>query len=181
MPRGDRAHRGHDPPVPRHARLRRRRRRVAARRRAAVARARARRWPRPNAAPPAWWPSGCRASSDAADAYRGGLVLTDVRDSIDTRRPAAGNSSARITAWPSAPCSALPWKRASNSLPSPFGRGAGGEGRDEGDPPPTVTLALASADGVRQKAVPGGIHPELLHIYIAKHAFNFVRLALLGA
>jgi nicotinamide-nucleotide amidase len=59
-------------------------------------------------------------------------------------------------------------------LPSPAGREAG----VEGESPPSVVLALASSAGVRQKAIPCGIHPAILRIYVAKHALNFVRLSL---
>ena len=61
--RGHRAHRGHDPAVPRHARFRRGGRRVATCRGAAACAIAAKRSPRRNAAPPGWWPNGSRASS----------------------------------------------------------------------------------------------------------------------
>jgi hypothetical protein len=60
-------------------------------------------------------------------------------------------------------------------LPAPAcGRGAGGEGSEV----QVVSLALASTEGVQQKTIPCGIHPALTRIYLAKHALNFVRLAL---
>ena len=66
------------------------------------------------------------------------------------------------------------WPSAFSPLPSE--RGAGGEGGQ----PRRSNLVLASADGVRSQSVPFLIHPELLRIYIAKQALNFVRLALLA-
>ncbi len=45
----------------------------------------------------------------------------------------------------------------------------------------TVTFALASAAGVQQKSIPLGWHPSLVRILCAKHALNFVRVALLAA
>ena len=60
--RGHGADRGHDPPMPRHARLRRRGRPVAGRGRPAAARSKARRSPRPSPPRRGWWPSGWRAS-----------------------------------------------------------------------------------------------------------------------
>jgi len=56
--------------------------------------------------------------------------------------------------------------------------GARGAAGGEGSPSQTVAIALGSADGVRRKEIPVGIHPALLRIYLAKHALNFVRLAL---
>jgi len=41
-----------------------------------------------------------------------------------------------------------------------------------------VLLALASAEGVQRKTVPARSHPSLQRLYLAKHALNFVRLAL---
>jgi nicotinamide-nucleotide amidase len=57
---------------------------------------------------------------------------------------------------------------------------AGGGGAEAIVPPETVALALASADGVRAKRLPLGIHPALRRLYLAKQALNFVRLTLLA-
>jgi len=45
--------------------------------------------------------------------------------------------------------------------------------------PPPLHFALASAAGVRRLHISSGIHPALVRIYCAKHALNFVRLAML--
>ncbi len=41
-----------------------------------------------------------------------------------------------------------------------------------------VHLALATADGAQTSKISIGLHPALLHIYCAKQALNFVRLAI---
>ena len=134
---------------------------LAARRRAAAARARQDAGHGRMRHRRAWWPSGLRASRGRAT-----CIAADWFSRRRTNRPrrwrsAAASSSARIMGWPSV--SPLPpgegqGVRAVNGIPS--------------------TIALASSDGVQQKRIPCGIHPALLHIYIAKHALNFVRLAL---
>ena len=43
----------------------------------------------------------------------------------------------------------------------------------------SASIALASSDGVQRKDIPFGLHPALSRIYHAKHALNFIRLALL--
>ncbi len=48
-----------------------------------------------------------------------------------------------------------------------------------GDNPPTVTAALASADGVQVQSLPWLIHPALRETFCGKNALNFVRLRLL--
>lgn len=58
------------------------------------------------------------------------------------------------------------------SLPSPSGRGAAAEDDT------VITVALSSAAGVQTKDVAFHLHPELRHIYLAKQAINFARLAL---
>jgi nicotinamide-nucleotide amidase len=45
------------------------------------------------------------------------------------------------------------------------------------DAPRKVQLALATADGIQTSKISIGLHPALLHIYCAKQALNFVRLA----
>ena len=107
------------------------------------------------------------ASVDSvADVYRGGLVLTETAESVEAmangcREQFGADFGLAIGAGKP------------DELSSPAcGRGAG-ESR-------TITLALASADGVQQRVIPVGIHPALTCIYIAKHSLNFVRLTLLG-
>jgi nicotinamide-nucleotide amidase len=130
------------------------------------------------------WLSG---TEGAGDAYRGGLVLPNASESAEAmailcRQQFATDLGLAITlSSPSgsvARTNELPSPSLSvartNELPSPSGRGAGGEGGE----PETVSFALASSDGVQQKRIPSGIHPALKHIYIAKHALNFVRLAI---
>ena len=99
----------------------------------------------------------------SADVFRGGLVLTDTADSAETMavrcREQFGTDFGLAI-----------------GLPSPAGRGVGGEGGAS----QTATIVLASSDGVKQKRIPCGIHPALLHIYVAKQALNFVRLTLLA-
>jgi nicotinamide-nucleotide amidase len=107
------------------------------------------------------WLGGIEGS---ADVYLGGLLLT--------------NPTAESTEVIAACCRAqfgADYGLAVSRLPSPVGRGAGGEGGQ-----PSVTLVLASPEGVRLQSVPLLIHPELLRIYIAKQALNVVRLALLA-
>ena len=48
------------------------------------------------------------------------------------------------------------------------------------DTPRKVHIALATAEGVRMSQISIGLHPALLHIYCAKQALNFVRLAMLS-
>jgi nicotinamide-nucleotide amidase len=43
----------------------------------------------------------------------------------------------------------------------------------------TITVAVASADGIQSKTFPASIHPALSHIFRAKQAVNFLRLSLL--
>ena len=46
------------------------------------------------------------------------------------------------------------------------------------DTPRKLHMALATAEGVRMSKLSIGLHPALLHIYCAKQALNFVRLAI---
>ncbi len=107
---------------------------------------------------------------DSADAYRGGLVLSQPGDE------SADALAARCREQFGADFGLA----VGTVLSSPFERGAGGEGPEQESASPIATLALASADGVQQKNIPCGIHPALRQIYLAKHAMNFVRLALQG-
>jgi len=111
--------------------------------------------------------------------YRGGLMVTD---------EAALRKLAWLSeAWPDAAGDALPrsveamasgcreqfgadYGLAVGPFPSPVPVG--------GEPQP-VLFALASADGVQQKGIPFVGHPATLRIYAAKHALNFLRLAML--
>ena len=116
---------------------------------------------------------------EVRDVYRGGLMVTD---------EAALRKLAWLSeAWPDAAGDALPrsveamasgcrgqfgadYGLAVGPFPSPVPVG--------GEPQP-VLFALASADGVQQKGIPFVGHPATLRIYAAKHALNFVRLAML--
>ena len=51
---------------------------------------------------------------------------------------------------------------------------------DPNDPKP-VNLALADDNGVMVKSIPFAGHPATLRIYIANHALNMLRLAMLGS
>ncbi len=137
----------------------------------------------------AQWLAGVDGS---ADVYRGGLVLTDdtsPADALAARcREKFGAHYGLAIALPS------PIGRGAggegDNLPSPHGRGAGGEGENlpspagrgaggEGGEAPSVSIALASPDATQTKTVSSLIHPELRRIYLAKHALDFIRLALL--
>ncbi len=114
----------------------------------------------------AQWLAGVDGS---ADAYRGGMVLTEVCESIEAMaihcREQFGTDYGLAVGY---------------MLPSPdqpsvgARRGAGGEGSES----QSVSLALASSDGVQQKTIPCGIHPALTRIYVVKLALNFIRLRL---
>jgi nicotinamide-nucleotide amidase len=119
------------------------------------------------------------------DVYRGGLVAAD-ETALRTVAWAcdAVSCDARTTAFG-------PVEAAARCCRMQFGAdfglaiehqipATGGVDGGDGGGPPLAIFALASADGVRQKSIPRGIHPALLHLYIAKHALNFVRLALIG-
>jgi nicotinamide-nucleotide amidase len=100
--------------------------------------------------------------SNSADAYRGGLVLAESRESVDVMAA-----------------------RCREQFSADFGLAVGfvpatGEQvtKDEAGPPQMFAMALHSGDGLQRKRVPLGIHPALLRIYCAKHALNFVRLSL---
>jgi nicotinamide-nucleotide amidase len=104
---------------------------------------------------------GLSGVEKSGDVYHGGLVLTNADESAEAMasrcREQFGTDYGLAI-----------------SVPSPSGTGDGVKGRERD----TVYLALASPDGAQQKRIPCGIHPALVHIYNAKHALNFVRLAL---
>lgn len=118
------------------------------------------------------WLAGVEGS---ANANRGGLVLVEAAESVEAM--AAGCRERFGADYGLAVLLPSPYWRAaaSEGFPSPYGRGAG----DEGGGPGVALIALASSEEVRQKAVPCGIHPAMLRVYIAKQALNFARLALL--
>ena len=136
-----------------------------------------------------WGPAGLVAEwlagvDGSADAYRGGLVLTGSTESVEAMAIACREQFDADYGLAIGPILApVPIGKGSRdgNLPSPgtdrrlVGRGAGGEG---GLPQPVV-FALASAAGVQQKSIPFGWHPALPRIFCAKHALNFVRLAML--
>ena len=106
---------------------------------------------------------------DAGDAYRGGLVLTEGEESVETmaqrcREQFGADFGLAIL------------------LPSPdqpsvgARRGTGGEGGK----PLMASFALASSDGIQQQQFPTSWHLSLSHNYTAKHALNLVRLALIA-
>jgi nicotinamide-nucleotide amidase len=97
------------------------------------------------------WLSGADA---AGEVFRGGAVLPQLTESAEA---AAANCRSQFAA--------------------DFGLALGIGG--EGGAPATFRVALASADGVQSKEFPNISHPALTHIFPAKHALNFLRLALL--
>jgi nicotinamide-nucleotide amidase len=97
------------------------------------------------------------AVDDAADVFRGGLVLSRSPESADAmaarcREQFAADYGLAI------------------GFPSPIGTNA--------SEPATISVALASADGVASKSLPTFNHPALSHLFRAKQALNFLRLAL---
>ena len=122
------------------------------------------------------WLSGV---DGAADVFRGGLVLTqgDRRNFCVTENgtvPVGMHESVDAMAAACREQFAADYGLAIDILPSPMGRGVGGEGSG----PPTIRVALASAEGVRSESLPDIPHPALSHIFRAKQALNFLRLAL---
>lgn len=112
----------------------------------------------------AQWLSGV---DHPADAYRGGLLFTDGVESVETmaqrcREQFGADFGLAII------------------LPSPLGRGTGGEGGAGGREPRMASFALASSAGVQQQEFPTSWHPALSGNYTAKHALNLVRLILIA-
>jgi nicotinamide-nucleotide amidase len=102
------------------------------------------------------------AVDDAGDVFRGGSVLSEAIESAEvmaTRCREQFHADYGLAIL----------------LPSPFGRGAGGEGGDT----PRVSVALAGAEGIESKTLPDFVHPALSHLFRAKQALNFLRLGLL--
>jgi nicotinamide-nucleotide amidase len=102
---------------------------------------------------------------NAKDVYRGGLVLLETSDTAESLAIHCREQFAADYGLAIGPL-----------LPSPHGRGAGSEGGEM----QTIAIALASAAGVERKEVPFAYHPDLRRIFFAKHALNFLRLAMLG-
>jgi len=105
------------------------------------------------------WLSGV---DDAASVFRGGLVLAESTESADamaTRCREQFNADYGLSI---------------SVLPSPA---SGKEAGDEGSEPLAVSVALASADGSKSKSLPWIVHPALSHVFRAKQALNFLRLA----
>jgi nicotinamide-nucleotide amidase len=105
------------------------------------------------------WLSGV---DDAASVFRGGLVLAESTESADamaTRCREQFNADYGLSI---------------SVLPSPA---SGKEAGDEGSEPLAVSVALASADGIKSKSLPWIVHPALSHVFRAKQALNFLRLA----
>jgi nicotinamide-nucleotide amidase len=107
------------------------------------------------------WLSG---ADDAGEVFRGGLVLAEA---IESAEAMATRCREQFHA---------DYGLAITKLPSPFGRGAGGEGGEA----PRVFLALATADGTQSKSLPDFVHPALSHLFRAKQALNVLRLRLLA-
>ncbi len=103
------------------------------------------------------WLSGVE---DAADVFRGGLVLAESTESAEAM-------AARCREQFRADCGLA-------ILASRSRRGAGGEGGE----PANLAVALATADGVQSKTLPDFVHPALSHVFRAKQALNFLRLSL---
>ncbi|MEN6449283.1 MAG: CinA family nicotinamide mononucleotide deamidase-related protein [Thermoguttaceae bacterium] len=120
------------------------------------------------------WLSAAKTSSHV---YRGGLVLTDAEpaDAIAIRCRDEFHSNYGLAIGGAGAGAMDRNRRGGGDLPSPFGRGAGGEG---GMSQP-VTIALASPAGVQTQTLSFRFHPELRHVYLAKQALDFLRLALL--
>jgi nicotinamide-nucleotide amidase len=103
------------------------------------------------------WLNEC---DDASDIFRGGLVLAESSESAKTlatrcREQFHADYGLAI-------------------LPSPHADGG------EGSKPAQISVALAAADGIRSKSLPDFVHPALTHVFRAKRALNFLRLALLA-
>ncbi len=107
------------------------------------------------------WLSGVES---AGDVYRGGLVLSDSSQSVETM---AMQCRERFGAD----------YGLTVSLPSTLGGSAAGGDGVESLP---ALFALASADGVMQQKYPGGWHPALYRIFMAKIGLNIVRLTMLS-
>jgi nicotinamide-nucleotide amidase len=96
------------------------------------------------------------AVDGAADVFRGGLVYASAGESVEKT---AADCRERFAAdFGLAIC--LPASQVQS--------------------PPTISVALASADGVKTTTFPSIVHPALTHLLRAKQALNFVRLALLA-
>jgi len=114
------------------------------------------------------------AKAAGGDRFRGGLVAADeatMRRLLTLDPAEAGDGPALVREW------AVACRRqfqadlglAVGRLPLASLSGEAGQ----------VHFALASAAGVRTMHVSSGIHPDIVGDFCAKHAINFVRLALL--
>ncbi len=128
---------------------------------------------------------------DVHDAYRGGLVMTDeaalrTQGWLRDAGPRAANAIPSAASEPSSPTPCALAEAMATGCRRQFGADYGlaigpfPSPAPVGGEPQPVCLALASADGVGQKGIPFAGHPATLRIYCAKHALNFVRLALLA-
>ncbi len=120
--------------------------------------------------------------ADAAGVYRGGLVLMEPAESVEAMAVGCRDQFAADFGLAVGPIAedAEDGEKIADGRPCCRGGADNGAGNSNGVRPPTVRLAIASADGVRVKSVPFFIHPELSRVYLAKHALNFLRLALLA-
>lgn len=121
----------------------------------------------------AMWLAGV---DNSADFYRGGMVLSKLDESVEQAavrcREQFGADYGLAIGVPS------PTGEAVKNLPSPCGRGVGGEGVEDNDLL-QVPIALATADGAIARDIPCVSHPSLRQVFVAKQALNLVRLALL--
>ena len=115
---------------------------------------------------------------NAAGAYRGGLVVSDeatCRSALGIPGDVAGPDSDAEGFVRAMAAACRERFAADHGLAiGPFPKAGA-----TADAPRKVHLALATADGIRTSKISIGLHPALLHIYCAKQALNFVRLAVL--
>jgi nicotinamide-nucleotide amidase len=118
---------------------------------------------------------------DVRDAYRGGLVVTDEAslrklEWLGDASPIAANGAlSQFVAAMAAGCRRQFGADYGLAVgPFPAATPPGGE-------PQPVFMALATAEGIQQqKTIPFAGHPATLRIYMAKHALNLARLAMLS-
>jgi nicotinamide-nucleotide amidase len=105
---------------------------------------------------------------DAKDVFCGGLVLAESTESAEAMAARCheqfhGDYGLAIRVLPS---------------PDQPSVGARKEAGGEGGESAKLAVALATADGIQSKTHPDFVHPALSHVFRAKQALNFLRLAL---
>jgi len=123
-------------------------------------------WLRQAGCPAEHFPGGMVVASQTALVRAVGVDGRFARD-----HPPCSGAMARVMAESCRRQLATDYGLAVSAAPEPSAQAAG---------PPSVFLALAGPEGLREKAVPYTGHPATLTIYCAKHALNLLRLALLG-